>query len=42
MVLVIVARHIDLSVGSILGVVGMIMGVTQAELLPHVLGSGIR
>jgi D-xylose transport system permease protein len=38
MVLVIVARHIDLSVGSILGVVGMIMGVTQAEFLPQYLG----
>jgi D-xylose transport system permease protein len=38
MVLVIVARHIDLSVGSILGVVGMIMGVTQAEFLPPLLG----
>jgi D-xylose transport system permease protein len=38
MVLVIVARHIDLSVGSILGVVGMIMGVTQAEFLPAYLG----
>ena len=38
MVLVIVARHIDLSVGSVLGVVGMIMGVTQAELLPPLLG----
>jgi D-xylose transport system permease protein len=38
MVLVIVARHIDLSVGSILGVVGMIMGVAQAEILPRYLG----
>src|SRR5262249_38650896 len=38
MVLVIVARHIDLSVGSILGVVGMVMGVTQAEFLPRLLG----
>ena len=38
MVLVIVARHIDLSVGSILGVVGMIMGVTRAEILPRILG----
>jgi D-xylose transport system permease protein len=38
MVLVIVARHIDLSVGSILGVVGMIMGVAQAEVLPRFLG----
>jgi len=38
MVLVIVARHIDLSVGSILGVVGMIMGVVQSEFLPRFLG----
>ncbi|GGA90035.1 sugar ABC transporter permease [Brucella endophytica] len=38
MVLVIVTRNIDLSVGSILGFVGMIMGVTQAEWLPQVLG----
>ncbi|MDK1374847.1 MULTISPECIES: sugar ABC transporter permease [unclassified Sinorhizobium] len=38
MVLVIVTRNIDLSVGSILGFVGMIMGVLQAELLPQVLG----
>lgn len=35
MVLVIVTRNIDLSVGSILGFVGMIMGVTQAEILPQ-------
>jgi D-xylose transport system permease protein len=38
MVLVIVARHIDLSVGSLLGFVGMVMGVTQAEFLPQALG----
>lgn len=38
MVLVIVTRNIDLSVGSILGVVGMIMGVAQAEFLPRILG----
>ncbi|MEY9531204.1 sugar ABC transporter permease [Sinorhizobium fredii] len=38
MVLVIVTRNIDLSVGSILGFVGMIMGVLQAELLPQFLG----
>jgi D-xylose transport system permease protein len=38
MVLVIVARHIDLSVGSILGVVGMVMGVAQAEFLPRYVG----
>jgi D-xylose transport system permease protein len=31
MVLVIVTRNIDLSVGSVLGFVGMIMGVTQAS-----------
>lgn len=40
MVLVIVTRNIDLSVGSILGFVGMIMGVTQAEFLPQYLGFG--
>ncbi len=32
MVLVIVTRNIDLSVGSILGFVGMIMGVVQARM----------
>lgn len=38
MVLVIVTRNIDLSVGSILGVCGMIMGVTQVVLLPRYAG----
>lgn len=38
MVLVIVTRNIDLSVGSILGFSGMIMGVTQAEILPKLIG----
>lgn len=38
MVLVIVTRHIDLSVGSVLGFVGMIMAVLQAEILPQYLG----
>lgn len=38
MVLVIVTRNIDLSVGSILGVVGMLVGVLQARLLPEMLG----
>ncbi len=38
MVLVIVTRNIDLSVGSILGFTGMIMGVLQAQLLPAWLG----
>ena len=34
MVLVIVTRNIDLSVGSMLGFIGMVMGVIQADLLP--------
>ncbi|MFD1746645.1 sugar ABC transporter permease [Rhizobium helianthi] len=38
MVLVIVTRNIDLSVGSILGFVGMIMAVTQTKYLPAWLG----
>ncbi len=40
MVLVIVTRNIDLSVGSILGVCGMLMGVVQAQLLPGLIGFG--
>ena len=38
MVLVIVTRNIDLSVGSLLGVLAMIMGVVQAEMLPGIWG----
>jgi D-xylose transport system permease protein len=38
MVLVIVTRHIDLSVGSILGVTGMIMAVVQASYLTPTFG----
>jgi len=38
MVLVIVTRNIDLSIGSMLGFIGMVMGVIQAELLPKLLG----
>jgi len=38
MVLVIVTRNIDLSVGSILGVVGMITGIAQTHFLPELLG----
>jgi D-xylose transport system permease protein len=38
MVLIIVTRNIDLSVGSILGFVGMVMGVLQAEILPQLIG----
>ncbi len=41
MVLVIVTRNIDLSVGSILGLVGMVMGVLQTDILPVQLGLGL-
>ena len=41
MVLVIVTRNIDLSVGSILGLVGMVMGVMQTDILPAQLGLGL-
>jgi D-xylose transport system permease protein len=38
MVLVIVTRNIDLSVGAMLGFIGMIIGVVQAQYLPAVWG----
>ncbi|WP_410050618.1 sugar ABC transporter permease [Bosea sp. BH3] len=38
MVLVIVTRNIDLSVGSMLGFVGMVVGLVQVRLLPGVWG----
>jgi D-xylose transport system permease protein len=38
MVLVIVTRNIDLSIGSMLGFIGMVMGVIQVDVLPKVLG----
>ena len=38
MVLVIVTRNIDLSVGSILGFTGMVMAALQANILPGMLG----
>ncbi len=38
MMLIIVTRHIDLSVGSMLGLTAMIMGVTQVWVLPDYLG----
>jgi D-xylose transport system permease protein len=38
MVLVIVTRNIDLSVGSMLGFIGMVMGVVQTDLLPKLFG----
>ncbi len=40
MVLVIVTRHIDLSVGSVLGFCAIIMGVLQVNILPQYLGLG--
>lgn len=40
MVLVIVSRNIDLSVGSMVGTVGMVMAVLQVERLPTVMGAG--
>ena len=40
MVLIIVTRHIDLSVGSMLGFVAMIMGIVQVWVLPNFLGLG--
>ena len=38
MVLIIVTRNIDLSVGSLVGVLAMVMGVVQAEILPGIWG----
>lgn len=40
MVLVIITRNIDLSVGSIMGMVGMYMGLLQVEWLAPALGLG--
>ena len=40
MVLVIVTRHIDLSVGSVLGVSAMVMAIVQVWILPKFLGLG--
>jgi len=38
MVLVIVTRNIDLSVGSMLGMIGMAIAILQAEVIPDYLG----
>ncbi len=38
MVLIIVSRNIDLSIGSVLGFTAMVMGLLQAEWLPDILG----
>ena len=40
MVLVIVSRNIDLSVGSMVGTVGMVMAMLQTEWLPPIMGAG--
>jgi D-xylose transport system permease protein len=40
MVLVIITRNIDLSVGSLIGVTGMLMGILQVEILPGIFGLG--
>ena len=40
MVLVIITRNIDLSVGSLVGVTGMVMGILQVEMMPAYLGIG--
>jgi D-xylose transport system permease protein len=40
MVLVIVTRHIDLSVGSILGFTAMVMAIMQVWVLPEIFGLG--
>ena len=40
MVLVIITRHIDLSVGSMLGFIAIIMGTVQVNILPQYLGLG--
>jgi D-xylose transport system permease protein len=40
MVLVIVTRNIDLSVGSMLAAIGMAMALLQAEILPDIFGIG--
>ena len=42
MVLVIVMRHIDLSVGSIIGFVSTIIGVAQVRIFPAISASTIR
>jgi D-xylose transport system permease protein len=38
MVLVIMTRNIDLSIGSMLGFIGMVMGAVQTDLVPKLLG----
>jgi D-xylose transport system permease protein len=40
MVLVIITRNIDLSVGAVLGVTAMVMGILQVQILPGLIGLG--
>jgi D-xylose transport system permease protein len=40
MVLIIVSRNIDLSIGSVLGFTAMVMGLAQTEWIPNFLGPG--
>jgi D-xylose transport system permease protein len=42
MVLIIVSRNIDLSVGSVLGFTAMTMAMIQTEWLPNLLGVGVN
>ena len=42
MILIIVSRNIDLSIGSIVGFTAMLMGLLQAEWLPDLLGVGLN
>jgi D-xylose transport system permease protein len=42
MVLVIVSRNIDLSIGSILAVVALVMALLQTDWIPNVLGVGLN
>lgn len=42
MVFVIVARHIDLSVGALLATCSAVMAMTQTEILPNMLGLGLN
>ena len=41
MVLIIVSRNIDLSVGSVLGFIGYVMAMTQTVWIPNTLGLGL-
>ena len=42
MVLIIVSRNIDLSIGSILGFTAMVMGLLQADWIPDIFGIGLN